>query len=325
LQHADGEIVHPYRADAARPRHCARRCPNAPWLPRPNGAHHIMANGSCLCGRVRFRLDGPFHAMMHCHCSRCRKHHGSAFATFVAAPSNGFEWTAGRADIVTWLPTTPGAGPRHFCPTCGSVAPAPDDPGEVRFVPAGNLTDDCGVTPEAHIYAASKAAWYQITDRVPQFAALPDGYPDPNLPADVRAHAPGKIAGSCLCDAVRYEVDGPPLTMVNCHCSRCRRGRSAAHASNLFVGIDHLRFTRGHEHVHVFDLPAAERFGVNFCEICGSDVPRSSPKIGRVNIPGGSLDTDPGIRPSYHIYVGSKAPWYEITDTLPRYETVAQP
>ena len=112
--------------------------------------------------------------------------------------------------------------------------------------------------------------------------------------------------------------------MVNCHCSRCRRGRSAAHASNLFVGIDQVRFTRGKEHMKVFDLPGAERFGVNFCGICGGCVPRDSPKIGRTNIPGGSLDTDPGIRPGYHIFVGSKAQWYEITDALPRFEGLAQ-
>jgi len=281
-----------------------------------------MPNGTCLCGNIRFRLDGPFQMMMHCHCSRCRKHHGSAFATFVGAPAAGFEWLRGRDEIATW--SAPNGYPRFFCPTCGSVTPAPDDSSELRFVPAGNLVEDCGARPEMHIFAASKAPWHEITDHVHQFAAAPDGYPDPNLPADVRTHARGKIAGSCLCDAIRFEVDGAPLLMVNCHCSRCRRGRSAAHASNLFVGIDQVRFTRGKEHMKVFDLPGAERFGVNFCGICGGCVPRDSPKIGRTNIPGGSLDTDPGIRPGYHIFVGSKAPWYEITDALPRFETLAQ-
>jgi len=282
-----------------------------------------MATGTCLCGNVQFRLDGPFQMMMHCHCSRCRKHHGSAFATFVGAPASGFEWLRGKDDIVTWTQNAPGSGPRHFCPTCGSVTPAPDDAGELRFVPAANLVENCGAKPEMHIFAASKAPWYEITDRVPQFAGPPDGYPDPNLPPDVRRHAPGKIAGSCLCDAIRYEVDGAPLLMVNCHCSRCRRGRSAAHASNVFVSLGQVRFTRGREHMKVFDLPGAERFGVNFCEICGSGVPRDSPKIGRTNIPGGSLDTDPGIRPGYHIFVGSKAPWYDITDALTQHATLA--
>ena len=91
----------------------------------------------------------------------------------------------------------------------------------------------------------------------------------------------------------------------------------------MFVAIEHFRWTRGEQHVKVYDLPGAARFGTNFCEICGSDVPRQSPKIGRVNIPGGCLDTDPRIRPGYHIFVGSKAPWYDITDKLPQNPTTA--
>ena len=282
-----------------------------------------MAISACLCGNVRFRLDGPFQMMMHCHCSRCRKHHGGAFATFVGAPATGFEWLFGKNSIKTW---TPAIGfPRYFCPTCGSKVPAPDDPSEVRFVPAGNLIEDCGVKPEAHIFAASKAPWYEITDSVKQFAAAPSGYEDLNVTTDARATIkPDAIGGSCLCGEVRFEVDGDPLVMVNCHCSRCRRGRSAAHATNVFVGFDQFRWNHGERHVKVFDLPGAERFGTNFCDICGSDVPRHSPKIGRVNIPAGSLDTDPRIRPGYHIFVGSKAPWFDITDALPQFETTAQ-
>ena len=42
-----------------------------------------MYQGSCLCGRVSYEFDGPISLMMNCHCSMCRKHHGSAYATFV--------------------------------------------------------------------------------------------------------------------------------------------------------------------------------------------------------------------------------------------------
>jgi hypothetical protein len=45
-----------------------------------------MAKGQCLCEALTYELDGPFSAMIHCHCSMCRKHHGTGFATFVAAP-----------------------------------------------------------------------------------------------------------------------------------------------------------------------------------------------------------------------------------------------
>lgn len=71
--------------------------------------------------------------------------------------------------------------------------------------------------------------------------------------------------------------------------------------------------------MRVFDLPGAERFGINFCPTCGGNVPRVSVKAGVVNVPAGSLDGDPGIAPAHHIYVASKAPWFEISDDLPQY------
>jgi hypothetical protein len=108
--------------------------------------------------------------------------------------------------------------------------------------------------------------------------------------------------------------------MVHCHCSRCRRARGAAHATNLFVLPDQLTWLSGEASVTVFDLPGAERFGVNFCPTCGGPVPRASAKIGRVVVPAGSLDGDPGIRPRYHIFAGSKAPWFELRDGLPAHQ-----
>ncbi len=279
-------------------------------------------NGTCLCGDVRFTMDGPFQMMMHCHCSRCRKHHGASFATFVGAPTSGFQFVAGADKVVNYA-SSPSYG-RWFCPRCGSVCPSPEVHGDMHFVPAGNLVEDCGARPEMHIYAGSRAPFYEITDAVPQHEVLPPGWPDPGIRAEARPPAtPGALSGSCLCNAVAFEITGAPLRMGHCHCSRCRRGRSAAHATNLFVTFDQFRWLRGESLVTVFDLPGAERFGTNFCAKCGSDVPRHSPKIGRVNVPAGCLDADPGIRPSFHIYVGSKAPWFEITDSIRQFEEAA--
>ncbi|TDJ36869.1 MAG: hypothetical protein E2O54_16345 [Gammaproteobacteria bacterium] len=62
--------------------------------------------------------------------------------------------------------------------------------------------------------------------------------------------------------------------MRNCHCSRCRLSRAAAHATNLFVAPDVFEWLQGEERVRGFDLPGTERFGANFCGDCGSLVPR---------------------------------------------------
>jgi hypothetical protein len=107
--------------------------------------------------------------------------------------------------------------------------------------------------------------------------------------------------------------------MLNCHCSRCRKARSAAYTTNLFVKHADFRFTSGENQVQDFPLPGAQYFGVAFCRECGSDVPRLSVARGGVVIPAAGLDDDPGMGPTAHIFTGSKANWFEITDRLPQY------
>lgn len=276
-----------------------------------------VCHGQCLCGAVRFRLGGPFQQMVHCHCSMCRKAHGSAFATFVAAPAAGFEWLSGLDDIVAYE-STPG-NHRYFCRHCGAVCPAPAAHGDLAWVPAGALVEDCGARPEAHMFADSRAAWIDVDDGLTVFPDAPPGYEPPAATEPARADPGAPPGGGCLCGDVRYEIRGEPLVMVNCHCSRCRLGRSAAHATNLFVLPEQLHWLAGKAKVTVFDLPGAERFGIDFCPRCGGCVPRSSAKIGRVNLPAGSLDGDPGMAPSHHIFVASRAPWFEIRDGVPQH------
>ncbi|MEO8225307.1 MAG: GFA family protein, partial [Gammaproteobacteria bacterium] len=162
--------------------------------------------------------------------------------------------------------------------------------------------------------------WYRITDGLPTHAAYPPGSgvepvtrPAPGSPT------PGCTGGSCLCGQVAWEYEGTPLRMLNCHCSRCRRARSAAHTTNLFVPLDKFRFRRGEDLVRDFPLPGARFFGVAFCTACGSGVPRLSVARGAAVIPAAALDSDPGTGPGAHIFVDSRASWFEISDDLPRY------
>jgi hypothetical protein len=69
-------------------------------------------------------------------------------------------------------------------------------------------------------------------------------------------------------------------------------------------------------------LPGAKFFGTAFCGRCGSFVPRVVAGRNAAVVPVGSLDGDPGIRPTAHIFVGSKAPWFEISDATPQFEAM---
>ncbi len=276
-----------------------------------------MTRGVCLCGAVQYELTAPFQMMMHCHCSMCRKHHGASFATFVSAPFAAFKWIAGE-DAVAKYPSSE-QGVRSHCRHCGSVAPTLLPEAGFAIAPAGNLEGDPGIRPQAHMFVGSKAPWYTITDALPQHESNPPEFGGGFGMERPHVEQRHDVAdGSCLCGEVAYEV-GNPTRMYNCHCWRCRRARSAAHAANMFAGIDDFRFTRGQQLVAEYKPPDARFFTVAFCTRCGGGAPRVSRERGMVSVPAGTLDTDPGIRPQAHIYVGSKAPWFEITDDIPQY------
>jgi hypothetical protein len=133
-----------------------------------------MVKGSCLCGGAQYEIDGEVKLMANCHCSMCRKHHGAAFATFVSVNTSDFRWVKGE-DLLVRYPSSPGHT-RGFCRVCGSSLPDPDPGAADFFLPASTLDDDPGVRPAAHIFVASKAAWFEISDDLPQFDEYPPGF-----------------------------------------------------------------------------------------------------------------------------------------------------
>jgi hypothetical protein len=277
-----------------------------------------MITGSCLCGTVRWAFDAPLDMLVHCHCSMCRKNHAAAFSTFAGGPADALRWISGQSAAVTY--TSSAQGHRTFCGTCGAKVPAVVAEGQMAFMPAGNLEGDLGLKPQMHLFAGSKAPWHEITDALPQYAEYPPefgarGIARPAPPAC----GPGLTCGSCLCGDVTYEVEGPPARMYNCYCARCRKARSAAYATNSFYAADRFRWRSGEAKLERFALPGAQYFGTTFCGRCGSPMPRVFPERGIAVVSAGTLDGDPGARPSASIYVASKAAWVDITDGLPQY------
>jgi hypothetical protein len=126
-----------------------------------------------------------------------------------------------------------------------------------------------------------------------------------------------KLHGGCLCGAMRYEIDGPLTDVGNCHCSMCRRFHGAAFATYARVDAENFRWLSGQELLTVYESSPGKRWG--FCRICGSSL--GVPTGGKLSdLALGLLDSHPGVRPTEHIFVGSKAAWYEITDGLVQYD-----
>jgi hypothetical protein len=128
------------------------------------------------------------------------------------------------------------------------------------------------------------------------------------------------LSGKCLCGAVRYEVADEFLYAQNCHCSQCRAATGSAFKPFAGIEREKLRITEGDDNLLVF---GTDELNDTRCATCGSFL-YSVVRDGRyVHVAMGSLVDVPTIRPAEHILVGSKAPWFEITDDLPQFEGYA--
>ena len=124
--------------------------------------------GQCLCGTVHYRLSNGIHNIVHCHCSRCRRAQGSAFATNGIVSTEHFRLTQGENNLTTYE-HVPGQQ-RWFCKTCGSpiYSQLDSQPDHVR-IRVGTIISDIGERPMAHIFTASKANWEDICGELPQY------------------------------------------------------------------------------------------------------------------------------------------------------------
>ena len=132
-----------------------------------------MHTGSCLCGAVRYRINGAVREVWLCHCSQCRKAQGSAFAASVPTPREQFVLTLGAETLRAYR-----ASPhkrRWFCGECGSPIYSEVDASPVLRLRAGSLDEPVTLTPAGHIFVADKAPWDCIQDDLPQHAGREPG------------------------------------------------------------------------------------------------------------------------------------------------------
>lgn len=125
------------------------------------------------------------------------------------------------------------------------------------------------------------------------------------------------IRGSCLCGAVKFEID-KVRALTYCHCSNCRKLSGAAFGAYAHVDADKFRFVQGEDMLDEYEsAPGSFR---KRCKTCGCNAPGKAPYLKTVSIPAGLLDDDPGVRPLLHVFTGSRAPWWTIADDLPQHE-----
>jgi hypothetical protein len=128
------------------------------------------------------------------------------------------------------------------------------------------------------------------------------------------------INGHCECGRISYEADTEISDFSHCHCSQCRRLHGAAFGTYAGVATASFRYLSGEASLKIY-ASSADHERV-FCAECGSNIMvtiESEPD--ELYLCMGTVDGDPSCPPGYHIFVGSKAPWHEINDDLPQYDT----
>lgn len=125
------------------------------------------------------------------------------------------------------------------------------------------------------------------------------------------------IKGGCLCGRVRYEISGRLFNADNCHCSNCRRHHGAAFATYADFNPSEFKWIQGEDLIKTYETLSGA--GWCFCTKCGSSL-AGTIKGEITSITLGTIEGDPDIKPESHIFVGSKAQWYDICDDLPQFE-----
>jgi hypothetical protein len=128
------------------------------------------------------------------------------------------------------------------------------------------------------------------------------------------------LQGSCVCGGMRFEISGPLEGIQKCHCSICRKASGTDSIATIVVSADQLKWISGEDLIRTFERPSG--YGTAFCSVCGSPAPDPNAKRTRYGIPAGSIDGDPPLRVTGHIFVGSKASWDTIADDAPKLDTV---
>ena len=128
--------------------------------------------GSCLCKKMQYETGELSAELDHCHCTFCEKSHGAAFGTYAALLDvDTFKQTSGGEDVGRYQSSSHSA--RLFCNACGSSMVAEINGGKMLAETVATLDDEMKVDTALHIFAKSKASWYEIGEDETKYDEYP--------------------------------------------------------------------------------------------------------------------------------------------------------
>lgn len=126
------------------------------------------------------------------------------------------------------------------------------------------------------------------------------------------------INGSCLCQAIKYQIEGELLSLGHCHCKMCQRFHGTAYATYGMTSKASFSILQGESSLQT--VQSSDEVQRQFCGACGSPLSYENSNLPEnIWLTAGTFDDDPNCLPQYHIFVDSKASWLEIKDDLPQF------
>ena len=129
-----------------------------------------MPTGSCLCGEVRFEVSGPLSEIELCHCARCKRAYGAAFAATLYARVTEFRWISGEQSVRTYdapIVDEPPAYRHNFCDNCGAPLPLVWEGSPVVEIPVACLDGEVEARPAYQMFRAQRAEWNVLATSAP--------------------------------------------------------------------------------------------------------------------------------------------------------------
>lgn len=114
------------------------------------------------------------------------------------------------------------------------------------------------------------------------------------------------LTGECFCGEIKYEISGPLVDPLSCHCSRCRKAFSSQSSNYARVDSGDFRWLAGEEKLTSY--VGKQKFGLVFCSACGSTLCGTFDGLIH-GVALGCLNEDPALEEIHHIFVDSKASW----------------
>ena len=126
-----------------------------------------------------------------------------------------------------------------------------------------------------------------------------------------------RVAGGCLCGAVRFEIQLPTLFCGHCHCTMCQRNHGAGYVTWFGVRPEQLKMLRGDD--RLVRHSSSQHGTRSFCGACGSSLfCENAQHPDRVDIPLANVDAAIDRDPAVHVFYSDRAPWIRVRDSLPK-------